>query len=267
LLQSPFSFSYFLVDQVPGPMVCFMNRFGMALLSVAELSIVEADGVLRINDVAVDCVDPSQEMQLGTQIDMVRLNSQWRNRFPVIAELASTSLAHKYFPDFLKRGYVIPVEATILVATKTIRTPSHVKSTIKDAFKPFIEVLPWTNPLLSRKIMDCIADTLHDEIENSVKEAENDRDWYEFFQRKDVSNRMQLSNTITESIEHHDSFMMMEGWAEVVRVKGGNIGSQDSVSFKVELKLRLLTLDTEKMKRANGSKKIRDDLDAYDPFA
>lgn len=206
------------------------------------------------------------ELPMQQNADMIRLCRQWKSQYPVVFELASTNLVQKYFPLFIQRGMIQPVSGPLTLQKDVLRNPSKVKGAIVDAFKPIIEQFPWTNPALTSKITQAIADVLQKEIERSIKEAEGERSLIQWATRQDVTNKMHVQSYIYEQVEHHDTFLMMNGFASVVRAKAAT-GGNDSLQMQLELQLKILTVDTVKMKQADGSSNIKEALMNYDPFA
>jgi len=217
---------------------------------------------------ALTTAETAAEVELPLQqiADMSRLCQQWKSQYPVVFELASTNLVQMYFPLFIQRGIIQPVSGPLTLQKDVLRNASKVKGAIVDAFKPIMEQFPWTNPALTSKITQAIADILKKEIERSIKEAEGERSLIQWATRQDVTNKMHLQSYIYEQVEHHDTFLMMNGFASVVRQKAG-AGGSDALQLQLELQLKILTVDTVKMKQADGSSAIKKALSDYDPFA
>jgi len=217
---------------------------------------------------ALTAAETAAEVELPMQqnADMIRLCRQWKDQYPVVFELASTNLVKQWFPLFIRRGIMQPISGPLSLQKETLRNPSKVKGAIVDAFKPIMEQFPWTNPALTSKITQAIADVLQKEIERSIKEAEGERNLIQWATWQDVTNKMHVQSYIYEQVEHHDTFLMMNGNASVLRAKAAT-GGNDSLQMQLELQLKILTVDTVKMKQADESSTIKKALRNYDPFA
>lgn len=166
----------------------------------------------------------------------------------------------------INMGAVFPISGQVNLATELARDPSKIQAEIVNEMKAIVDNFQWTNPELTKNLTRGIAATVQQEVEKAIKGAEKERNWWDWVSRSDVVNQLQLATQIYHRVQHHDTFLLAQGHLDVSRAKA-SIGGHDSIKLALNMKLKVLTMDREKMKQVNGSGKLREKLDNYDPFA
>mmetsp|Transcript_85784 Transcript_85784/g.157319 ORF Transcript_85784/g.157319 Transcript_85784/m.157319 type:complete len:249 (-) Transcript_85784:202-948(-) len=211
-----------------------------------------------------------KDLAFKQQMEMIRSCTSWQESYPNVVKMARMDkIALKYLPKFVKRTSIYPVSGTLDLSETLCRTESSFKASLNKAFAPKVQNAPWSNAELNAKLLEKLADDLYKKVEVSIKAAEKDRSVYEWFLRSDVMNRVHLASFICHKVNHLETFVIVEGFAEVVRKKAWILGAQDTAELKMNLDFKAITIDIEKMtdnEKSATDGKIANEIASYDPF-
>lgn len=208
-----------------------------------------------------------QKVPENQQAELIRLCEEWNTQYPNIVKMAAMpSIANEMMPKLVKGCYFYPVMASLELNENVTREKSAISSMVHRAFAPKMHEAPWTNPELNEKLLNHAADCINKSIEKGIEAAESGRSiWAQLF-RSDVMKHIHISSSFHHKVQHHETFAISEGHAQLVRQKGFIVGTSDTVVLQMNITFKVITVDAPKMENVNTSKKLLERLADYDPL-
>lgn len=244
----------------------------LLLLLVAEAT--EYGGVAR----RIEC--PIEKSEL------FRLNPVW-NKYKNLKEgFNNDALRKKWMPKVIEKGAlmgaVMPVRGILEMRCSELRSRSAIKSALngKLNMESMNRLMPWSNAELTGFLVDEIADTIYDSMDRAIQQADSETN---FIQWLPFKNALKLYKTSSKEIQHHASFLVLNGELQVTQEKAelwsphsnGLVmrekadlwpANSDRVAFDLKLIVKILIADEDKLQKADESKQLQLELENIDFF-